>query len=208
MDKIRLSWISTLTVSISYPIIDLSLHRTVLFDWGFQMNYDFPFSPTSFYNAPIWKLEKRDVHNNNDTRSFDKANFNDFEAMEYVGAFKNWLVPSKDKHFFDFTAGELYNALENVIASYGFHSSCLLQSVCDIAKYPFDAEERHLIRDLLTFILTPSLHSGFAASEDVQRKAYETAEWSGMRGLNCRRLYPACRRNFLRIISKVIFDNT
>lgn len=90
------------------------MHRTFYFDWGFQMNYDFPYNLSSFYNAPIWKLEKRDV-NNDYPRGFSKLNFNDLETLKYNGAFKNWLVPSKNGHFFDFTAGELYNSLESLI---------------------------------------------------------------------------------------------
>ncbi|XP_018801168.1 PREDICTED: uncharacterized protein LOC108976496 [Bactrocera latifrons] len=193
------SWLQV-TGSISYPIIGLPMHRTLFFDWGYQMNYDFPYNLSSFYNAPIWRLEKRDV-NNDRVRDFNKLNLNEVR-------FKNWLDTSKDRHFFDFTAGELYNALESLLESYGYHRSCLLQSVCDIARYPFGAKEQHVLRDLITFVLTPSWHLGFVASEDAQRKAYETAEWSGTRGLNCRRLYPACRRNFLHTITKVIPDNS
>ncbi|XP_029409133.2 uncharacterized protein LOC115066652 [Bactrocera dorsalis] len=203
------SWLQ-ITGSISYPIIGLPMHRSFYFDWGFQMNYDFPYNLASFYNAPIWKLEKRDVNNDRsrDPRDFSKLNFHGVETLEYHGLFKNWLDASKDRHFFDFTAGELYNALESLIESYGYHRSCLLQSVCDIAQYPFGAEEQHVLQDLITFLLTPSWHLGFVASEEAQRKAYETAEWSGTHGLNCRRLYPACRRNFLRTITKVILDNS
>lgn len=78
------------------------------------MNYDLPSDLSSFYNAPIWKLDKRDT-NNPEARAFSEVNLNNLETLPYDSIFKNWLDPSNDRHFFDFTAGELYSSLESLI---------------------------------------------------------------------------------------------
>ncbi|XP_017477299.1 PREDICTED: uncharacterized protein LOC108367216 [Rhagoletis zephyria] len=181
--------------SISIPIADLPPKRKVFWDWGLQMNHVMPYDAASFYNVPIWSTMKRDAENVGSRRVNDNQTFT------------AWIDALGNRHIFDFTAGELYRSIERLIESYGYHSSCLLQSVCDLAKHPFDVEQQHLIADLITFILTPSWHMGFVVSEDNQRRAYETAEQSGTRRLNCKRLFPACKKNLLQVITYVIFEN-
>ncbi|XP_053949625.1 uncharacterized protein LOC128857831 [Anastrepha ludens] len=193
-----------ITASISYPIADLPPKRKVLWDWGIQMNYMMPYDPASFYNVPIWPVEERfNVRN----RRFSEVVRKYMDSFNSTDSFPEWMDAIGNRHIFDFTAGELYRAIERLIESYGYHSSCLFQSVCDLAKHPFEVEQRHLIIDLIAFILTPSWHLGFHPSEDEQRKAYEAAEKSGIRGLDCKKLYPICRKSLLDVITYVIFDN-
>ncbi|XP_012162756.1 uncharacterized protein LOC101455721 [Ceratitis capitata] len=194
-----------ITASISVPIAHLPPKRSILWDWGIQMNYELPFFLESFYNVPIWPTDRS---NGGRLRRFTEAYQNYFEPLQNNKTLKNWLDETKNRHIFDFTAGELYRALERLIKSHGYHPSCLLQSVCELAKYPFDANHRHIITDILTFLLTPSWHLGFDASEHSQRRAYEAAEKFGIHGRNCKKVYENCRKSWLRDITHVIFDNT
>lgn len=138
--------------------MELSHDRKFFFDWGFQQNYDLPWNSSSFYNIPIWSGFK-------DGKVRNKREL--FESIELkYGVGMNGIHPN------DFTAGEFYEALENllvrwkyvlylhlirnltyIISSYGFHETCLLKSVCELARYPFDENYNNIVSEIITFIL-------------------------------------------------------
>ncbi|KNC21724.1 hypothetical protein FF38_03978 [Lucilia cuprina] len=188
-----------LVSSVSVPILELLPDRRCIVDWCFQMSYDLPYKLSSFYNIPIWpgkhgtKTRKRDIN------SFMLDPFNSWSIFEKYNTTKN-----QGRHPSDFTAGELYQSIEDFLVSYGYHETCLLKSVCELAKHPFAEEHRNLLTDILTFILTPSLHEGFVKSEQVYRESYEDAERSGFLGEDCTFLYPDCKRDLLSNLSKII----
>lgn len=89
-----------ITAAFSVPI-ELSHDRKFFFDWGFQQNYDLPWNSSNFYNIPIWPglkdgkfRQRRDQFENIKTK---------------YGAGESGVHPN------DFTAGELYEALENLL---------------------------------------------------------------------------------------------
>lgn len=87
-----------ITAAVSVPL-ELSHDRKFFCDWGFQQNYNLPWNSSNFYNIPIWPgLKDGKVRSRRDL-------FEDIESKYGVG--KNGIHPS------DFTAGELYEALEN-----------------------------------------------------------------------------------------------
>ncbi|XP_067619953.1 uncharacterized protein [Eurosta solidaginis] len=194
-----------LTASISVPVVDLAPNRKINWDWGLQMNYNLPYNLASFYNVPIWPKNKRNIENEH-ARRFDRGSA---KYWENFGSNETVTTSTDDgsRHRFDFTAGELYRSLERLLESHSYHSSCLLQSVCELAKHPFDIKHNHVITELITFTLTPSWHLGFSASEELQGAVYEVAEKSGTLGLNCKMLYPFCNKSLLELITHVIFDN-
>ncbi|XP_034664492.1 uncharacterized protein LOC117898912 [Drosophila subobscura] len=175
-----------ITSSLSVPVVIPD--RKLFWDWGLQMNYALPNKPASFYAATIWPDEfsrrgKRQLRN---------------ETSKYVPQ------GSSDMHPSDFTAGELYESLESMLTRYGFDESCLLRSVCELARHPFDDSQQNMLTGLLTFTLTPSLHEAFAPSETLYREVYEQAEQQGFLGQNCAELYPNCKVDFLSGISSLL----
>lgn len=126
-----------ITASLSVPIV--LPHRKLFWDWGLQINYDVPSKPSSFYDASIWEDEfarrdKRQLRN---------------ETNKYL--------PSPrmgNMHPGDITAGELYESVESMLSRYGFDESCLLRSVCELARHPFDEGQQNMLTALLTFTLT------------------------------------------------------
>ena len=38
--------------------------------------------------------------------------------------------------------------------SYGFHDTCLMRSVCELARHPFADDQQNILTEILTFILT------------------------------------------------------
>lgn len=42
--------------------------------------------------------------------------------------------------------------------SYGFHETCLLRSVCELARHPFADDQQNILTEILTFILTYELN--------------------------------------------------
>lgn len=124
------------TASLSVPIV--LPYRKLFWDWGLQMNYDVPSKPSSFYDATIWadefaRRDKRQLRN---------------ETQKYVNPMLGSLHPG------DFTAGELYESVESMLTRYGFDESCLLRSVCELARHPFDDGHQNMLTALLTFTLT------------------------------------------------------
>lgn len=136
------STVLQLTSSMSVPI-DIPDARKVFMDLGFQMNYNLPFDLVSFYNPTIWSnaLERR-----------SRRHFYNF-----TGTAKQLLEAQSDVHPSDFTAGELYAGLESRLQDYGFHKSCLLRSVCELAVHPLADNHSYnysLIAQIITFLLT------------------------------------------------------
>lgn len=128
-----------LTSSVSVPIAEFYPERRILIDWCFAVSYDLPNNLTSFYSIPIWPgfanyQTKREIPHN--------------EPSFYAKYGYNALTQTHPK---DFSAGELYAAMEDALGSYGFHDTCLLRSVCELARHPFDGE--HLLSDIFTFVL-------------------------------------------------------
>ncbi|XP_017091682.2 uncharacterized protein [Drosophila bipectinata] len=174
------------TSSLSVPVVIPD--RKLFWDWGLQMNYAFPSQPSSFYAATIWPDEfsrrgKRHLRN---------------ETEKYLPGGVKSMHPN------DFTAGELYESLENMLARYGFDESCLLRSVCELARHPFQDAESNMLTALLTFTLTPSMHEAFGPKERVYREAYEQAEQYGFMGNDCAGLYTNCPFEFLTGISSLL----
>ncbi|KAH8414055.1 hypothetical protein KR222_003773, partial [Zaprionus bogoriensis] len=183
-----------LTSSVSVPIAEFYPERRILIDWCFAVSYDLPYNLTSFYSIPIWPgfanyQTKRELPRNEHSRPSFYAKYG-----------YNELTQTHPK---DFSAGELYMAIEDALGSYGFHDTCLLRSVCELAKHPFDAE--HMLSDILTFVLSPTQHEGFLDNEHIYKQAYEQAELDGFLGNDCEALYPHCKHDILRLFSKVIF---
>jgi len=129
-----------ITSSISIPA-DLNTRTKVFVDMGFQMNYNLPATVSAFYNSTIWadelaRRQKRQLDNRLD------ANL----QQEYL---EDLTHPS------DFTAGQLYKGLERMLETYGFHRSCLLRSVCELALHPFAEDHFYgMVTQVITFLLT------------------------------------------------------
>ncbi|XP_037707351.1 uncharacterized protein LOC119545684 [Drosophila subpulchrella] len=185
-----------LTLSVSTPIAELFPERRILIDWCFAISYNYPYNLTEFYSIPIWPgfanyKAKRDVPQLELT---DESFY-----TKYGHDTENGMHPK------DFSAGELYAFLEDTLAGYGFHETCLLRSVCELAQHPFDDNHQHLLSDIVTFVLSPSQHEGFRDDEHVYRNAYEMAEQDGFLGRDCLRLYSHCKHDLLKLMSQVIF---
>ncbi|XP_016952318.1 uncharacterized protein LOC108026126 [Drosophila biarmipes] len=174
------------TSSLSVPVVIPD--RKLFWDWGLQINYALPAQPSSFYAATIWQDEfsrrgRRHLRN---------------ETAKYLPEGVATIHPS------DFTAAELYESLENMLVRYGFDESCLLRSVCELARHPFKDIEDNMLTALLTFTLTPSLHEAFAPGENLYREVYEQAEQHGFLGKDCGQLYSNCSVDFLSGISSLL----
>ncbi|XP_023161869.2 uncharacterized protein LOC111593383 [Drosophila hydei] len=187
-----------LTSSVSIPVAEYYPERRILVDWCFAIAYDLPFNLSSFYSVPIWP----GFANYHTKREVPRISHNDIGLYEKYGY--NALAQMHPK---DLSAGELYASIEDALTSYGFHETCLLRSVCEMAKHPFDDEHRHILTDILTFVLSPSQHEAFLESEHVYRRVYEQAELDGFMGNDCARVYGHCKHDILRLISNVIFHN-
>lgn len=94
-----------LTSSVSVPIEELFPERRLIFDWCFQMNYDLPNNPKSFYTVPIWpskNVGKRDLAAN-------EPNATQISLYE-----KYDRKTDANRHVNDFSAGELYQGIEDL----------------------------------------------------------------------------------------------
>ncbi|XP_034112295.1 uncharacterized protein LOC117573300 [Drosophila albomicans] len=185
------STILQLTSSMSVPI-DIPDARKVFMDLGFQMNYNMPYDVASFYNPTIWSnaLERRRRHTDG-----------------FTGTVKELMEAENGIHPNDFTAGELYTGLERRLEENGFHKSCLLRSVCEIALHPLADDHSYsftLIVKIITFLLTPSQHEGFGPNEKLYQHRYERAEKIGFMGGDCQKAYPKCELDVLTIFSKIV----
>ncbi|EDW83400.2 uncharacterized protein Dwil_GK22826 [Drosophila willistoni] len=177
------------TSSLSVPVVIPG--RKLFWDWGLQMNYAFPAKPSAFYAATIWPDEfsrRQRRHLINETSKYTPSS----------------SISSSTMHPSDFTAGELYENLENMLTRYGFDESCLLRSVCELARHPFHNSEDNILTALLTFTLTPSLHEAFAPHENLYRQVYEQAEQQGFLDKDCEHIYSECQVDFLSGISKFL----
>lgn len=113
-----------LTVLVSAPVENP--FRKIYWDWGIQINYDMPFSPKNFINVPIWPNKWEDEFEGESRRR--RELLGDHEAQ---GNLTWWQIAERyggndlHKHPSDFTAGELYYALENRLIRYEQHERCL-----------------------------------------------------------------------------------
>ncbi|XP_026845454.1 uncharacterized protein LOC113566005 [Drosophila persimilis] len=185
-----------LTLSVSTPIAELYPERRILIDWCFAISYNYPYKLSEFYSIPIWpgfanNKAKRHVPQLEET----DANF----YTKYGHDVLSGIHPK------DFSAAELYAFLEDTLAGYGYHETCLLRSVCELAQHPFDDNHQHMLTDFVTFVLSPSQHEGFRDGETVYKQAYELAEQDGFLGRDCQQLYSHCKHDILQHISQVIF---
>ncbi|XP_034664388.1 uncharacterized protein LOC117898830 [Drosophila subobscura] len=177
------STVLQITSSISIPL-DLPTRTKVFMDMGFQMNYNLPNLLSSFYNSAIWadelsRRQKRQLGNQTELQS--------------------GFHPS------DFTAGQLYAGLEHMLQSYGYHRSCLLRSVCELSLHPFAEDHSYgLVTQVITFLLTPSQHEGFAAGEHLYRESYERAEQLGFLGGDCQREYSDCAIDIVNLVTRIV----
>jgi len=134
------STVLQLTSSISIPA-DLNTRTKVFMDMGFQMNYNLPPTVSAFYNATIWadELSRRQK------RQLDHSLDANLQQYDLEGGM----------HPADFTAGQLYKGIENMLETYGFHRSCLLRSVCELALHPFAEDHFYgMVTQVITFLLT------------------------------------------------------
>ncbi|XP_017046824.1 uncharacterized protein LOC108091946 [Drosophila ficusphila] len=184
------STVLQITSSISIPA-DLPTRTKVFMDMGFQMNYNLPATVSAFYNSTIWadelaRRQRRQLDNGMDTNIQEL----DLEA---------------GMHPADFTAGQLYAGLEHMLESYGFHRSCLLRSVCELALHPF-AEDHYygVVTQVITFLLTPSQHEGFTEDERLYRERYEKAEQIGFLGGQCHLSYPRCETDIINLATRLV----
>ncbi|XP_037942799.1 uncharacterized protein LOC119675665 [Teleopsis dalmanni] len=188
-----------LTASVSVPVTELLPERKLIIDWCFNMGYDLPYTVAQFYNIPIWPgfqnpKSKREIQEKSVTK-----------LQKLYGKYDK--KTDANRHPNDFSAGELYQGIEDYLVNYGFHETCVLKTVCNLAQHPFDDEHQNIVTDIVTFFLTPSLHQGFDTSEQIYREAYETAEMSGFLGEDCNKIYADCTMDLLNSFSKVLFLN-
>ncbi|XP_004519828.1 uncharacterized protein LOC101455552 [Ceratitis capitata] len=190
--------------SVSYPVVEYLPDRSILIDWCFQMSYTLPGTVSAFYNIPIWPGIQS-------PKQRYARSYNESESPE-VQRHLQWLEKydrkiNVNQHPMDLTAGELYQGIEDYFSSFDIHETCLLRSVCELAQHPFDDDHHTMLTELLTFMLTPSLHQGFAKHETVYREAYEAAELQGFLGENCTALYADCQKDILSVVTKIILIN-
>lgn len=130
-----------LTTSMSVPI-DLP-NRRVFMDLGFQMNYNLPFNLAAFYNPSTW------------SNAYERRRRR--ELYNFTSAANEVLLAESGIHPRDFTAGELYAGIERLLPDYGFHKSCLLRSVCELALHPLADDHgysQNLFVQIINFVLT------------------------------------------------------
>ncbi|XP_030376317.1 uncharacterized protein LOC115625417 [Scaptodrosophila lebanonensis] len=192
----------SLTSSVSIPVHAFYPDRRILIDWCFSVGYDLPNSLSSFYNIPIWPGFANLPQTQAQTKRELPRNKTEFEMYAKYG--RDGLA---QMHPQDFSAGELYEAIEDFLTSYGFDETCLLRSVCELARHPFNDQYQFILTDLVTFILSPSQHNGFLDTEHIYKQAYEEAELNGFLGKDCKLLYSHCKHDILQLISKFMFPS-
>ncbi|KDR23465.1 uncharacterized protein LOC110837150 isoform X2 [Zootermopsis nevadensis] len=113
----------------------------------------------------------------------------------------------------------MYLPFEALLQEYGFDGrTCLLRSICETARSPFNHEDKGLLEEIAHAVLTPSSEPSIAGlycdgnysslkyqSEEVP---YLAAECFGMSGGNCRIRYADCPESPLDFISRIINDET
>ncbi|KAL9887750.1 uncharacterized protein ACN2A1_009852 isoform 1-T1 [Glossina fuscipes fuscipes] len=183
--------------SVSVPITELLPERSLFIDWCFQMSYDLPHSLSSFYNVPIWPSKQNSKHQKRESSFRNQTLWSPWEKY-------NMLTFTK-RHPNDFTANELYQGIEDIMKSYGYHENCLLLSICELAQHPFADDDVNVLTNILTFVLSPSLHGRLDHPMQLNVELYEAAELNGLLGRNCREIYFQCNYNLFNSFTKVIF---
>uniref|UniRef100_A0A1B0GDQ6 Uncharacterized protein n=1 Tax=Glossina morsitans morsitans TaxID=37546 RepID=A0A1B0GDQ6_GLOMM len=161
-----------LIASVSVPITELFPERRLFIDWCFQMSYDLPHSLSSFYNVPIWPNRQNSKHQKRESSFLNQTLWSPWEKY-------NALTFTK-RHPSDFTANELYQGIEDILNSYGFHANCLLLSICELAQHPFADDDVNELTNILTFVLSPSLHGSIDHRKQLNVELYEDAELNGL----------------------------
>ncbi|XP_015609920.1 uncharacterized protein LOC107274873 [Cephus cinctus] len=94
----------------------------------------------------------------------------------------------------------IYRYMENEIERWGANGKdCLMRSICEAAETPL--RDEGLVGELLHVLLTPNYGGDSSAGDD-----YLVAHEAGLRGDDCRRIYPSCPDGYgvLDNISKVL----
>jgi len=198
-----------IVAAVSWPIVDPD--RKAFMNVGFQFNYAMPFQPSSFYDPTYWRRDLSDdsvevqKHNNtirlngtdDDVKNMTKRDTvdNKIDGTKYHSELNNHQ---------DISAGELYRSLESLLVEAGYHETCLLKSVCEVARHPFHKDDEHedLLAEILQFVLTPSTHQGFGNNEHYLKGRYEAAEDIGRMGGDCDMVYADCGTS---IVDKLSF---
>uniref|UniRef100_A0A1A9WLQ2 Uncharacterized protein n=1 Tax=Glossina brevipalpis TaxID=37001 RepID=A0A1A9WLQ2_9MUSC len=167
-----------LIASISVPITELLPERSFFIDWCFQMSYDLPHSLSSFYNTPIWPDRKKSKHQKRETNVMNQTLWDKYNTITFA-----------KRHPSDFTIEELYQGIENILESYGYDASCLLLSICELARHPFADDHINILTNILTFVLSPSLHGDFDHYKQLNYEIYKAAELNGFLDRNCSNIY-------------------
>lgn len=198
-----------LSMALVSQVSHITSHKFAL-NTGFQMNYQLPFQPSSFYHPMFWSRSGSE-----DTSIFSKF-FNriiesndDGEDEEIQTTTDVACDPEEitERTKRDLTAGEFYHGIKESLSMAGYHEDCLLKSICELAKQPLVEDKEDLMGELLHFILTPSVHQGFdAENESKEQKAFEDAEKFGKIGGDCDLMYDNCERTPLHKISNFMSD--
>ncbi|XP_037949610.1 uncharacterized protein LOC119680723 isoform X2 [Teleopsis dalmanni] len=155
-----------------------------------------PYNVSQFTSVAIWPYSRKYAR---DLDFVNKTTDLRVNGGEYGEDSSGRKIHSKD-----FTAGELYRSFEDLLVSYDFHETCLLRSVCELARHPFAEEQQNILTEVLTFFLTPSLHESFAKNEDLYREVYEEAEQCGFLGENCSEIYNECKQDLISAVTKIV----
>lgn len=118
--KIVINFKISAAVSVPVAVPD----RKFFFNYGFQFNYNMPFSPTSFYKPTYWPyaralVEKLDILHEQPNST---TNSHENESITYLTDNKNAHDVSVEKYQSDenrdrrdLSAGELYKSIENTL---------------------------------------------------------------------------------------------
>lgn len=110
-------------------------------NWGIQCNYDLPFNYSFYVNPPFWEQ-----------RSASVVGKNGLGYREIGETYEQ----SKKRVKKDLNVDEFYDFVYQSIPSMGYHKTCILKSICELAKVPLhqnDGEE-DILHEILHFVLT------------------------------------------------------
>ncbi|XP_073820046.1 uncharacterized protein [Musca autumnalis] len=121
------------------------------------------------------------------------------------------IWPSKDNEIskrelynVDLTPAQVYSSLENILERHGYDKTCWKRSICELAHYPFDKNNSNWLTEIITFVMSPSLHPMASYPEfDGFFYQYHLAERQGHAGYVCHQLYSECKDDFLKILSSL-----
>ena len=97
-----------MVASVSVPVTEYLPDRRIIMDWCFNTQFNFPSKLSSFYSVPIWPVKK--------TKRQVNSLFNDTEIQTQHQKYTSSL--RANKHPRDFTAGELYQNIEDFLSRY------------------------------------------------------------------------------------------